>query len=112
MYDITIYSEGFGKYPCLANFISFMASYRLKPNSSRSISSFSSFSSMPSICASAKTIPDHVDSTVIESASSTNTDAVPSTKKTERRGTMVAAVKPSDHKVKLQDVVRPPDIKI
>jgi hypothetical protein len=32
--------------------------------------------------------------------------------KTERRGTMVAAVKPSDHKVKLQDVVRPPDIKI
>ena len=59
-----------------------------------------------------KTNPDHVDSTVIESASSTNTDAVPSKKKTERRGAMVAAVKPSDHKVKLQDVVRPPDIKI
>ena len=56
--------------------------------------------------------PDHVDSRVIESPSSKNTDAVPSTKKTERRGTMVAAVKPSDHKVKLQDVVRPPDIKI
>ena len=59
-----------------------------------------------------KTNPGHVDSTVIESASSTNTDAVPSTKKTERRGAMVAAVKRSDHKVKLQDVVRPPDIKI
>ena len=52
------------------------------------------------------------DSTVIESPSSKNTDAVPSTKKNERRGGMVGVVKPSDHKVKLQDVVRPPDIKI
>jgi hypothetical protein len=34
--------EGFGKYPCLANFISFMASNRLKPNSSLSICSSSS----------------------------------------------------------------------
>ena len=56
--------------------------------------------------------PDHVDSTVIESASSKNTDAVPSTKKTERRGGMVGVVKPSGHKVKLQDVVCPPDITI
>ena len=56
--------------------------------------------------------PDHVDSSVIESASSKNTDAVPSTEKTERRRSMVGVVKPSCHKVKLQDVVRPPDIKI
>jgi hypothetical protein len=56
--------------------------------------------------------PDHVYSTVIESASSKNTDAVPSTKKTERQGGMVGDVKPSGHEVKLQDVVRPPDIKI
>jgi hypothetical protein len=56
--------------------------------------------------------PDHVDSSVIESASSKNTDAVPSTEKTERRGGMVGVVKPSCHKVKLQDVVRPPDIQI
>ena len=41
-----------------------------------------------------------------------NTDVVPSTKKTERRGSMVGVVKPSGYKVKLQDVVRPPDIKI
>jgi hypothetical protein len=53
--------------------------------------------------------PDHVDSTFIESASSKNTDAVPSTKKTERRGGMVGVVKPSGHKVKLQEVVQ--DIK-
>jgi hypothetical protein len=57
-------------------------------------------------------MPDHVDSSVIESASSKNTDAVPSTEKTERRGGMVGVVKPSCHKVKLQDVVRPPDIQI
>ena len=56
--------------------------------------------------------PDHVDSTVIESLSSKNTDAVPSTKKNERRGGMVGVVKLSGHKVKLQDVVCPPDIKI
>jgi hypothetical protein len=56
--------------------------------------------------------PDHVDSTVIESASSKNTDVVPSTKKTVRRGGMVGVVKPSCYKVKLKDVVRPPDIKI
>ena len=56
--------------------------------------------------------PDHVDSTVIESPSSKNTDAVPSKKKNERRGGMVGVVKPSGHKVKLQEVVRPPDIKI
>ena len=56
--------------------------------------------------------PDHVDSTVIESASSENTDAVPSTKNTERRRGMEGGVKPSGHKVKLQDVVRPPDIRI
>ena len=56
--------------------------------------------------------PDHVYSTVIESASSKNTDAVPSTKTTLRRGGMVGGVKPSSHEVKLQDVVRPPDIKI
>jgi hypothetical protein len=48
--------------------------------------------------------PDHVDSTVIESASSENTDAVPSTKNTERRGGMVGGVKPSGHEVKLQDI--------
>jgi hypothetical protein len=48
--------------------------------------------------------PDHVYSTVIESASSKNTDAVPSTKKTERQGGMVGDVKPSGHEVKLQDV--------
>jgi hypothetical protein len=47
-----------------------------------------------------------------ESAFSKNTDVVPSTKKTERRGAMVGVVKPSGYKVKLQDVVRPPDIKI
>ncbi len=46
--------------------------------------------------------PDHVDSTAIEFA-------VPSTKKTERRGGMVGVVKPSGHKVKLQEVVQ--DIK-
>jgi hypothetical protein len=56
--------------------------------------------------------PDHVDSRAIEFASRRNTDAVPSTKKTERRGGMVGVVKPSGHKVKLQEVVRPPDIKI
>jgi hypothetical protein len=67
--------EGFGKCPCLANFISFMASNRLKPNSSISICSSSSFSSI-------------------------------------RRVGMVGVVKPSSYKVKLQDVVRPPDIKI
>jgi hypothetical protein len=33
--------------------------------------------------------------TVIESASSKNTDGVPSTKKTERRGDMVGGAKPS-----------------
>jgi hypothetical protein len=44
---------------------------------------------------SRKKNPDHVDSTVIESASSKNTDAVPSTKKTERRGDMVGGAKPS-----------------
>jgi hypothetical protein len=38
--------------------------------------------------------PDHVDSTAIEFASRRNTDAVPSTKKTERRGGMVGVVKP------------------
>ena len=56
--------------------------------------------------------PDNVDSSVIESASRKNTDAVPSTEKTERRRSMVWVVKPSCHKVKLQDVVRPPDIQI
>ena len=56
--------------------------------------------------------PDHGDSTAIEFASRRNTDAVPSTKKTERRGGMVGVVKPSGHKVKLQEVVRPPYIKI
>jgi hypothetical protein len=50
--------------------------------------------------------PDHVDSTAIEFASRRNTDAVPSTKKTERRGGMVAVVKSSGHKVKLQKVVQ------
>lgn len=59
-----------------------------------------------------KKYPDHGDEIAIESASSIRTDAVPSTKKTERRGGKVAVVKPSGHKVKLQDVVRPPDIKI
>jgi hypothetical protein len=53
-----------------------------------------------------------MDSTVIESAFSKNTDEVPPTKKTERRVGMVGVVKPSSYKVKLQDVVRPPDIKI
>ena len=48
--------------------------------------------------------PDHVDSTVIESASSENTDAVPSTKETERQGGMVGDAKPSGHEVKLQDI--------
>jgi hypothetical protein len=48
--------------------------------------------------------PDHVDSTVIESASSKNTAAVSSTKNTERRGGMVGGVKPSGHEVKLQDI--------
>ena len=68
-----------------------------------------SFFKMPNM---RKKNPDHVYSTVIESASSKNTDAVPSTKKTERQGGMVGDVKPSGHEVKLQDVVRPPDIKI
>ena len=67
------------------------------------------FCNVPSM---GKKNPDHVDSTVIESAFSKNTDVVPSTKKTERRGAMVGVVKPSGYKVKLQDVVRPPDIKI
>jgi hypothetical protein len=64
------------------------------------------------MCNMSKRNPDHVDSRVIESPSSKNTDAVPSTKKNERRGGMVGVVKPSGRKVKLQDVVRPPDIKI
>lgn len=67
-----------------------------------------SYCNVPNI---SKKNPDHVDSTVIESASSKYTDTVPSTKKTERRGGMVGVVKPSGHKVKVQDV-RPPDIKI
>jgi hypothetical protein len=53
--------------------------------------------------------PDHVDRTAIEFAFRRNTDVVPSTKKTERRGGMVGVVKPSGHKVKLQEVVQ--DIK-
>ena len=67
------------------------------------------FCNVPSM---SKKNPDHVDSTVIESAFCKNTDVVPSTKKTERRGGMVGVVKPSGYKVKLQDAVRPPDIKI
>jgi hypothetical protein len=68
---------------------------------------------MPSICASASRSAywpiDHVDRTAIEFAFRRNTDVVPSTKKTERRGEMVGVVKPSGHKVKLQEVVQ--DIK-
>ena len=67
------------------------------------------FCNVPSM---SKKNPDHVDSTVIESDFSKITDVVPSTKKTERRGGMVGVVKPSGYKVKSQDVVRPPDIKI
>jgi hypothetical protein len=62
--------------------------------------SFSYFK-MPNM---SKKNPDHVDSTVIESASSKNTAAVSSTKNTERRGGMVGGVKPSGHEVKLQDI--------
>ncbi len=84
----------------------------LQPGNSNSTTPISqshpfSYCNVPNM---SKTNPDHVDSTVIESDSSTNTDSVPSTKKTERRGGTVGVVKPSDHKVKLQ--VRPLDIKI
>ena len=82
----------------------------LKPvNRSISIPVSFSFFKMPIM---SKNNPDHVDSTVIESASRKYTDAVPSTKNTERRRGMEGGVKPSGHKVKLQDVVRPPDIRI
>lgn len=86
----------------------------LPPRNSNSTISISqshpfSYCNAPNI---SKKNPDHGDEIAIESACSINTDAVPSTKKTERRGGKVGVVQPSGHKVKLQDVVLPPDIKI
>jgi hypothetical protein len=91
----------FGRYPCLANLISFRASKRLKPNSSTSIASSSSFRSVPSMCASvvimSKTNPDPGNSMHEEPVSFYNqyekdvSMGLPSTQKSEE---MVAVGKP------------------